>query len=211
MTEIFIIRHGETDLNKQKIVQGQGVDASLNELGRKQGKAFYDFYKAENFEVVLTSALIRTQQTVAPFIEAGLPTEAFAEINEIDWGVHEGKKSTPTMIEDYRSLIENWKSGNFDARLEEGESAQEMADRITVFVNHLRKRKEKKILVCCHGRAMRCLMCILKGQHLREMENYHHSNTGLYKVNYENDEFIFVLENDVQHLEAAELATIKWG
>ncbi|EJF08716.1 histidine phosphatase family protein, partial [Pontibacter sp. BAB1700] len=33
--KIYLIRHGQTDFNLQGIVQGSGVDASLNELGRR--------------------------------------------------------------------------------------------------------------------------------------------------------------------------------
>ena len=212
MTEkiIFIIRHGETDLNRQKIVQGQGVDASLNKLGIQQGQAFYNYYKDEDFEVVITSALKRTKQTVAPFIQQGVYTQAFEEINEINWGVHEGKSSEPWMIKAYKKLIDQWQNGIFDARLEEGESAAEMAFRLTKFVEHLKDRAEKKILICSHGRAMRCLMCILKDQHLREMENYRHNNTGLYKVHYKDGQFHFLLENDLRHLEAEELGHQRW-
>jgi bisphosphoglycerate-dependent phosphoglycerate mutase len=53
--KIYIIRHGQTDFNKNGIVQGAGVDSSLNETGRQQAKAFYDKYKGEGFEKVYVS------------------------------------------------------------------------------------------------------------------------------------------------------------
>ncbi len=199
--EIYIIRHGETDLNRRRIVQGSGIDSSLNELGRHQAKAFYDFYHSVPFELVITSNLQRTHQTVAPFIDKGLPWEKTPHINEINWGVHEGKESEPWMVEAYRTMIEEWGKGNFDASLREGESAREMASRLQQFVADLRQRPEKKILVCSHGRALRCLMCVFKDQHLREMESYSHSNTGLFKIRQEFDRFIVDLENDTRHLE----------
>ena len=42
--EIFIIRHGETDYNLQGIIQGKGVNPSLNDKGRKQAQLFFDHY-----------------------------------------------------------------------------------------------------------------------------------------------------------------------
>ena len=198
--QIYIIRHGETELNRLKIIQGQGMDAPLNAQGRKQAQAFYDYYKSEGFDVVLTSKLIRTQQTVAPFIKQGLPTEQFAELNEINWGVHEGKKPDKALNNIYLHLIKDWQNGNFDARPREGESAADLARRLRKFVEQLKTRKEQKILVCSHGRAMRCLMCVLKDQDLKEMENYKHSNTGLYKIIFSNNEFTFELENDTRHI-----------
>lgn len=203
--EIYIIRHGETDYNRLGIVQGQGVDTSLNSLGRRQAMAFYEQYKHVGFEAVLTSRLRRTHETVQPFLENGLPWEQFADINEIAWGKHEGKKSTPEMMEQYREVTEEWQKGNFHACLEGAESAANLAARILRFVEHLRERPENTLLACSHGRAMRCLMCLLQEQPLQNMDNFHHSNTGLYQVQYQGDAFHFLLENDLSHLETAGL------
>ncbi|MCO6489312.1 MAG: histidine phosphatase family protein [Phaeodactylibacter sp.] len=206
--EIYIIRHGETDYNRQGIVQGQGVDTSLNALGRRQARAFYDRYKDAGFEAVLTSRLRRTHETVQAFIGQGLPWEQFADINEIGWGDHEGRKSTPAMMQQYREITDEWKKGNFHASLEGAESAAGLAERISRFVEHLRGRPESTLLVCSHGRAMRCLMCLLQQQPLQNMDNFEHANTGLYQVQYQGDIFRFVLENDLSHLEYAGLKPV---
>ena len=55
--EIYIIRHGETDLNRQGIVQGSGVDPSLNNTGRQQAESFFRMYHQHPFELVITSTL----------------------------------------------------------------------------------------------------------------------------------------------------------
>ena len=205
---IYIIRHGETDMNKNGYIQGSGVDSSLNKKGQWQAKAFYEHYKHLNFEVVLTSKLVRTHQTVAPFVQEGLSWEQFPEINEMSWGIYEGKRGDEMMRKDYKAMINEWKQGNFDHRLPQAESAAELAKRIQIFVDQLRTRTEELILVCSHGRAMRCLMCVLNGDHLGEMERYKHANTGLYKAIYENDQFTLELENDIQHIKQAELNSI---
>jgi len=204
---IYIYRHGETDLNKAGIIQGSGVDAPLNTTGRLQAKAFYEKYKKTPFEVVLTSALQRTHQTVEPFLKQELPWEQHPEINEMSWGDHEGKPGTPELRASYRAMVEAWQQGDFDASIGGGESAAEMAARVRIFVDKLKVRTEKTLLVCAHGRLMRCLMCVLKEQPLQEMEQYHHSNTGLYKIKYQEGRFDFLLENDTKHLDA--LANLK--
>jgi broad specificity phosphatase PhoE len=202
---IYIVRHGQTDLNKEGIVQGSGVDAALNDTGWAQAEAFHKYYHHMDFDVVITSTLLRTRQTMEPFIRYGLPWEQFTEINEMAWGVHEGKRSTPTMRAQYREMINAWKSGNYHARLEEGESAFELQQRITSFVDHLKDRTEQTILVCSHGRAMRCLMTVLQQEPLFEMERYQHSNTGLWIADYANGSFNLNLENDTRHLEGVTL------
>lgn len=200
--KVFIVRHGETDFNRQGIVQGQGVDTSLNELGHEQALAFYRHYSHLNFEAVLTSKLQRTHQTMAHFINQGIQWEQFAEINEISWGIHEGQKGEPGMRETYRELMAQWNSGNLDARIPEGESAAELGARVEQFVHHLRQRDESLLLVCAHGRTMRALICVLKDVPLTEMNRFHHSNTGLWQVQQEDVQFNFLAENDTSHLTA---------
>lgn len=201
---IYFIRHGQTELNRLQIVQGSGVDSDLNDFGRAQAKAFYDYYENYDFDLIITSALKRTFQTVSPFIDRNIPHESWAEINEINWGIHEGKESKSWMVEAYNEMVGQWAIGNFDASLEEGESAKQLADRINSFLESIKKRTEKSILVCTHGRALRCLMCLVKGQHLCEMETYTHSNTGLFKVHWKANKFIVELENDTRHLNETE-------
>lgn len=201
MKSIYIIRHGETDLNRQGIVQGSGVDTELNELGLQQAQAFFARYAEHPFEVVLTSTLRRTHQTVQGFIERGIHWEQWPEINEISWGIHEGQSSTPQMREEYATLTNHWKKGNYDAKIDDGESAQELASRMHRFVEHLKTREEKNLLICSHGRAMRAMMCVLKGLPLYQMEQFKHANTGLYRLIYDGAGFHFEVENDLSHLD----------
>ena len=49
-----------------------------------------------HFQKIYTSALQRTQQSVLPFIEAGKPYQVFSQLNEISWGVFEGKPQNET-------------------------------------------------------------------------------------------------------------------
>ena len=197
---IYFIRHGQTDYNKEGIIQGSGRDGELNAIGRIQAKQFYDYYHDKvQFDLIIHSALKRTKQTVNPFITTGISTLTESRINEISWGDHEGKKGNKKMQQVYLKLIGTWQDGNFDAHTPNGESAKELSDRLTSFIHNLKERPEKNILVCSHGRAMRCLMCILMNQHLREMESYNLSNSGLYLVKQENFTFSLLAQNDLSH------------
>jgi phosphoserine phosphatase len=197
---IYILRHGQTDFNLQGIVQGGGVDTSLNETGRQQAKAFHAAYGHLPFETVLTSRLKRTHQTVAPFLESGLPWEQFADLNEMGWGDHEGKASTPSSHAEYHAVVTAWDAGNYHAAMPNGESAAELATRLQRFVTTLRDRPEELLLVCSHGRAMRGLMCILGDLPLSRMNSFSHANTGLWVAEQKPQGFRLTLENDTSHL-----------
>ena len=210
MKTIYIVRHGQTDYNLKGIVQGSGVDASLNDTGRRQGKLLYEKYRDVPFEVVLTSALKRTWETVAPFIEAGIPHEKHPEINEMSWGTHEGKKGTPESIAEYQRIKDGWGLGEIDGRIGGGESAREMGERLQRFVDHLPGRREQLLLVCSHGRAMCGLVTLMMGRPIDRMNELRHSNTGVWRATLQPDNtWAFDLENDRSHL-PAELTTGKW-
>lgn len=198
---VYIIRHGETEFNKQRIVQGSGVDASLNDTGRAQGTAFYERYKDLPFQVVLTSALKRTWETVAGFIEVGIPWEKHPEINEMSWGTHEGKKGTPESIAEYQQIKDGWGLGKIDGRIGGGESAREMGVRLQKFIDKLPEREEELILICSHGRAMCGLVSLMMGRPIDRMNELTHNNTGLWRGKLREDGYWdFDLQNDLTHL-----------
>lgn len=198
---IYFVRHGETDFNKRMIVQGSGVDADLNEEGLEQGLALYEAYKDVGFELVMTSALKRTHQTVGQFIKAGLPWEQYKEIDEICWGIHEGKQGNEAMRQNYKNLNAEWTAGNYDARIPEGESAAELGERVARFFKILEKKKEQRILVCTHGRTLCAVSCYLESRPLKDMHLYKHKNTALTKASYKDGEFKILLKNDISHLQ----------
>jgi phosphoserine phosphatase len=210
---LYIIRHGETDLNRQGIVQGSGVDSDLNQIGKKQAHLFYQYYRNIPFEYIVTSALKRTHQTVEPFLRNLSDKKKslseldisnwlkFKELNEISWGVQEGKKSDSTMHETYKQLMSDWENGIYETRFEEGESATELHARVSKIVDYLtQNHKGQNVLMCTHGRTLLCLLTILKNEPLSKMNTFKHQNTCLYKAHYIDGEFHFEMENDVRHL-----------
>jgi len=94
------------------IVQGSGINSSLNEQGRGQAKAFFEHFKHVPFDRIYTSALKRTVETVQSFIDLGIPTESLAGLNEISWGSKEGQKITPEEDAYYHWMLRQWQEGN---------------------------------------------------------------------------------------------------
>ena len=198
---LYIIRHGETDFNKNGIVQGRGVNSPLNATGMAQGEAFYEMYKDVSFDKLYISKLIRTGQTVAKFIEWGLPFERLAGLDELAWGKYEGQKSTPELREDFKKLILSWAQGQFDVKTEGGESPNEVFARQVKAMKEIMSHKDEKIiLICMHGRAMRLLLCQLMNQSLDKMDNYPHQNTSLYILDYDDKDFHIQTFNSLAHL-----------
>lgn len=198
---IYIVRHGETDFNKQGLVQGRGINASLNDLGRQQAAAFYNFYKDIHFDKVYVSSLNRTKESVMSFIDKDIPYEALSGLDEISWGSQEGVKFSEESKDFYFDTIKEWKNGNLDANVAGGESPKMVASRQKEAMEHiLKQEEEKQILICMHGRAMRILMCWLLKYDLKQMDEFPHSNLGLYQLFFSGTMFRLDRINSTTHL-----------
>lgn len=200
--ELFIVRHGETDYNRKGIIQGSGIDSDLNELGRRQALAFYNHYKEEKFDLVMVSNLVRTHQTAAPFIAAGIPHIIVPEIREISWGIYEGQSYSPEVGKEYKRLLNAWAGENLTMSMRGGESAAQLSERLLIFIQQIRDIPQKKILVVSHGRTIRCMMCLFSQLPMKHMEQFQHANTGLFVVNMETERTIIKQLNDIRHLES---------
>ena len=198
---LYIVRHGQTDLNKQGIVQGRGRNTDLNAEGRRQAQLFHKAYKNVPFEKIYISELKRTQQSIQPFIDDGLPFEKLSGLDELAWGVLEGQPSTPENKAAFMKLMRDWLDGKLDSKFEGGESPNEVKERqleaLKVIMGH---PDEKTVLICMHGRALRLLLCVLQNLPLTEMENFPHQNLVLYKVTWDGIKYEVVDFNNAQHL-----------
>nr|WKN38915.1 histidine phosphatase family protein [Tunicatimonas sp. TK19036] len=200
---IYLIRHGQTEYNRKGVVQGSGIDAPLNEVGHLQAEAFYNAYRDTPFAHVYTSTLQRSVQSVAQFLKDGLPTTQLSGLNEINWGVKEGKVPSSEEHSYYRQIMEGWQAGKLDVAIEGGESPLMVQERQKPALEHILTQKdEDTILVCMHGRAMRIFLCLLLERDLRTMDQFAHTNLCLYLLRYHYDDqrFELIKENEQSHL-----------
>ena len=89
-TTILLVRHGETDWNREGRFQGH-ADPPLNELGREQAADLAERLAGDGIAAVYTSDLRRAAETAAIVAaRLGLPVSAHAGLREIDVGEFQG-------------------------------------------------------------------------------------------------------------------------
>ena len=198
--KIYLIRHGETEYNRTGIVQGSGVNSSLNENGLKQAELFFEWYKELQFDRVYKSSLKRTRQSVQKFIDKGIPHKVLPGLNEISWGKSEGIPFSPETNKIYYNIIDSWKQGHVHEKLDGGESPLEVKARQEKAIQNIVDNGENCILVCMHGRAMKILLAWLTGKSVSEMDTFQHENLSLYLLNYNGQGFEIEKSNDIGHL-----------
>jgi probable phosphoglycerate mutase len=139
---------------------------------------------------------------VQKFIDSKLPWEQLTGLDELAWGIWEGKANTEDSRDAFRLMLETWQQGDYSAHFEGGESVQDVYDRLKEPMQILMSRPEEEtILLCMHGRAMRVFLCLLLNKPLSEMTEFPHQNTVLYKLGFENGQFIMLEFNNASHLE----------
>ncbi|MBW4891905.1 histidine phosphatase family protein [Mucilaginibacter sp. HMF5004] len=199
---LYIIRHGQTDLNKQGVIQGRGINSDLNDAGRKQGAAFFNTYQHIAFDKIYISELKRTQQTIQQFIDLGIPYQKLAGLDELAWGIYEGHAATPENRVIFKQVMTDWQEGRLDSKFEGGESPNEVATREKEALDEIMSHPdEKTVLICMHGRAMRLFLCLLTGLPLTKMDEFPHQNVILYKVTYDGSRFEITESNNSEHLQ----------
>ncbi len=199
--KIYIVRHGQTDFNKQGIVQGSGVDSDINATGMAQAEEFFKAYKDVKFDKIYTSTLKRSQQSVKNFVDLGIPSEALKGLDEICWGNKEGQKIDPAEDAYYHHVLDKWRAGETDFPVDGGESAMDVYKRQEIAMEYIFNQEgEEQILICMHGRAIRIILCLLLGTHLKDMDQYKHSNLCLYLLEYKEGNCTLIRANDLSHM-----------
>lgn len=198
----YFIRHGQTDLNLRGIVQGRGVNTPLNENGRKQAQAFFEAYKDVPFDKIYTSTLLRTQQTIESFVQLGIPAEELIGLDEISWGIYEGREQDEEVMSGFGKLIDAWRDNQLDIAVEKGETPNQLVVRQKEAIAYmLQQPDESTVLVCMHGRALRILLCHLTEVAVCQMDDFPHTNTALYVLEYEHGKFRIVDHYNTKHLD----------
>jgi probable phosphoglycerate mutase len=155
MTELILVRHGETDWNAVGRLQGH-TDRPLSDYGRKQARRLAEELEGERFEAIYASDLARARET-AEIIGAqlGLPIILDPDLREKDWGNWEGLTSTERLeIE----LV--------------GESTEEHQRRLLAGLDRIAAQHPAgRVLVVTHGGSMRRVQTEALGFALPVVEN----------------------------------------
>jgi phosphoserine phosphatase len=199
--KIYIVRHGQTDYNLKGIVQGSGIDAPINENGREQAKKFFEAHKQIKFDKVYYTGLQRTRQSIAGFLEMGIPSLALPEMNEISWGKYEGVPMTHDENQYYLTMLSHWASGDLDYAIAGGESPNMVKRRLKKGLKKILDEGHEQVLVCMHGRAMRMLLSVMLHYPLQYMDLFEHQNLCCYELTLMGN-FQFRLDryNDTSYL-----------
>jgi broad specificity phosphatase PhoE len=158
VTTILLARHGETDWNLERRVQGHS-DTPLNETGRAQALALAQTLEGGELEAVYSSDLVRASDTARVIADRlGLDVTVLPELRERHFGTWEGMTD-----EEIFNRFPAAKSGSWG----DGETKEEMRERVLAALHRIAdEHPGGRVLVVTHGGPMRALLveCGLDGR-----------------------------------------------
>lgn len=203
MTEIYVIRHAQSEGNLFRMMQGHW-DGDVTELGVRQIAALAERFRDVHIDAVYASDLYRTRLTAGAILKYhDLPLHTDRALRELDMGPWEGKyfgdlkKSEFESLRTFITSMEDWK-------VEGAETCVDVADRTYPCLVRIAEENDgKTVAVVSHGVAIRCLLSRCLGIALSDVKDLPIStNTGVTRLLYENGVFTADYINDNSHLGA---------
>jgi len=178
-TRICFIRHGETDWNAEKRIQGQ-IDIPLNETGRAQALAMAFNAAHHNFDAIYSSDLLRARDTAAMLAaRRGLAINILQQLRERHFGIFqgltaaEGKVSQPEAHARYLARDPDY---DFDS----GESMHNLARRVAAAVHEMTRHHAGHTLAAVtHGGVLDILYRKATGKPLHTPRDFNIPNCAL--------------------------------
>jgi 2,3-bisphosphoglycerate-dependent phosphoglycerate mutase len=208
VTDLILIRHGETDWNRQLRFQGQ-VDVPLNDTGLEQSRRVGVRLALETKHQLIASDLIRTQQTAKPIQQhnAGLPlptAQLNAGLREQNFGLVDGM-SVSDIKTQFPQAWAQWIRFDPDFAFAQGESTRVFNQRVMDTVRNLVDANEMQTLVLVtHGGVLDMIYRAAKGLSLSGPRQSVIPNAGINRVRVSSGHKGMKLEviswGDTQHL-----------
>ncbi len=149
-TTILLVRHGETDWNLERRVQGHS-DRPLNETGVVQARALVEELAGERIDAVYSSDLLRALDTAGGVAASrGLEPVALPELREKNFGTWEGLTDTEIRERYPQALTGPWG---------DEETAEELAERVLAALRKIAaEHPGGRVLVVTHGGPVRAVL-----------------------------------------------------
>lgn len=201
MANILLIRHGETDWNREKRLQGY-IDIALNQIGVEQAQLIAKVLSRENIEVAYASDLSRAFDTAVEIAkhhqlevhkEPGLRERCYGEIQGMTYAEIE-----VTHPENYHA----WYTRNAEFSPKGGESLRFFYERVTSTITQIAKRHlGKTILIVAHGGVLDCMYRVATKIDISEKHKIELLNTSLNRLVFDGENFQIVHWGDTSHLQ----------
>ncbi|WP_445495122.1 2,3-diphosphoglycerate-dependent phosphoglycerate mutase GpmB [Photorhabdus sp. SF281] len=214
MLQVYLVRHGESEWNAARRIQGQS-DSPLTETGEHQARLVAQRVKSENITHIMASDLGRTRRTAEIIAEVcGCEVILEPRLRELHMGVLERRN-----IDSLTSEEERWRKKVLDGtpggRIPEGESMEELSVRMRAALETCRHLPDgSRPLLVSHGIALGCLVSTILGLPAHAERRLRLRNCSLSRVDYQHSPWLasgWIVETagDITHLDMPALDELQ--
>ncbi|HBI0364233.1 TPA: 2,3-diphosphoglycerate-dependent phosphoglycerate mutase GpmB [Salmonella enterica subsp. enterica serovar Dublin] len=225
MLQVYLVRHGETQWNAERRIQGQS-DSPLTAKGEQQAMQVGERARSLGITHIISSDLGRTKRTAEIIAQAcGCDITFDSRLRELDMGVLE-KRQIDSLTEEEegwrRQLVNGTQDGRIpggesmqDGRIPGGESMQELSDRVhAALASCLELPQGSRPLLVSHGIALGCLVSTILGLPAWAERRLRLRNCSISRIDYQESQWLasgWVVETagDVSHLDAPALDELQ--
>jgi len=200
MTELILLRHGETDWNRELRFQGH-VDVGLNAVGMEQARRLALRLAGETAHRLYASDLLRAQQTAQPVAQQlGLAMVSEPALREQRFGRVDGM-SVDDIKAQHPQAWEGWLRFHEDYCMPEGESTRQFHARVMDAVRRLiAAHASETLVVVTHGGVLDMIYRTARSLGLNGPRQSEIPNAGLNRVRVREGGIEILAWADIGHL-----------
>lgn len=158
---LLLVRHGETEWNRQGQFQGQ-IDVPLNEHGREQARKAAEFLKGVELNFAVSSPMLRPKETAEIILQhhPDVPLTLEDGLKEISHGLWEGKYEREIETS-FPGLLTQWKTAPEAVQMPEGENLQQVWERARITWRSIVASMTGTGIVVAHDAVNKAILCLL--------------------------------------------------
>lgn len=199
MTEIILVRHGETEWNVTKIFRGR-IDIELSQTGMKQAELLAEYLSDTKVDAIYSSPLKRALQT-AEVIACyhRLSVEITPALLDFHFGRWQGL-SRQEVKDKYKALYAEWLKNPHQVQIPDGEKLDDVRKRALGVVESIIAEHGGTVILVSHRVVNKVLICALLGLDNSHFWNIAQDACGITLFTYENNRFVLSKHNDTSFL-----------
>ena len=161
---LYLLRHGQTELSRDNVFCGRGLDPALTDGGVEMARAFAASYRDLPWAAIFSSPLTRALATAEPLATAiGLPIQRRDGFAEIEYGAWDGL-TAEAVSDRFHVEHERWIADPAWNPPTGGETAVALAQRVTHEIEEIAAaHHDGNVLIVSHKATIRVAVCALLG------------------------------------------------
>lgn len=201
MTEIILVRHGETEWNTSDVFRGR-IDIGLSETGLKQAALLGEYLRNIEVEAIFSSPLKRALSTAEAINHYhNLKIETTDGLIDYNFGEWQGM-SRHDIKTSYTELYNEWNTHPERVKTPGGETLDDVRNRATGLIDELINRYSSTIILVSHRVVLKVIICALLGLDNSHYWNIEQDTCGITSFTHENHRFMLIRHNDTSFMKS---------